>query len=593
MRKFPKLVAIVLAIAIVICPAMCLSAMADSPNSYSLSYDEGVLTITVTSETGFMVSYLNVDIEGYAVDEENITVTTEEGRAFSANPIFEDGVLALLVAPTEAYDISLVTEAVVSVPLEELVEVERYYIALTKIQAADAGSAEVPESFLVFDGVDANGYVEEVIPTVDALPHECDVVEYVDNGDGTHNGVCDCEDATVLIENEDHIDEDADNVCDYCLADIDNGGSEEPEDPICEHVNITYVSHVAPIQGGANGSITYLCSDCAEEYTEEVLYDDTFKFASAVAEYKSETILKFLFSTTAANWSGVDQSKSFAILTKDNNDDEGGDAIVKVEYISDLTENGQITSNIAMVFPLAAKELNDNVARQIIVYKDGAWYSRKVGNYSFVTYAASTLAKTSVEATEKTLIMDLLNYGTIAQNRFGYNTANPANTANDTFNSYSGSTNDVTLTNNRRTDNKKDRYRFNSVAASFESRAEMNFLITNNDTNRTNIADTTSIYVIVDYIDADGAEQHMRFTGSDFRVTPSGAVYIDFSELHASQMRQEVTVTLYAADDDAVQYIVYYSLEYYAASKVGDATEGEITEALIRFGDSANAHFNK
>ena len=369
---------------------------------------------------------------------------------------------------------------------------------------------------------------------------------------------------------------------------------QKPVEPECEHENITYVSHVAPIDGGANGSITYTCTDCNETFTEEVLYDNTFKFDSAYASYQAETILSFTFKTTDTSWNGVDQTKSFAILTKDDNDDDG-DRIpdVKVQYLSELTNGGTLTSDIVMTYPLAAKELNDNVARQIIVYKNGVWYSRKVGNYSFVTYAVSTLAKATVAGTEKTLIMDLLNYGTIAQTRFGYNTANPANTADASFASYSGSTNEIELVKNTRTDNKKLLYRFNSVSASFESRAEMNFAITDTTTARNPISDTSLVYVEIEYTDAYGVKQTKTIHGDEFRIDSAGNVYADFAELHATQMRQEITATLKSTADDSVQYIVYYSLEYYAASKIDDAKDGEICEALIRFGDSANAHFNK
>ena len=385
----------------------------------------------------------------------------------------------------------------------------------------------------------------------------------------------------------------ADDMTDVNEADIAitaTNGSLVVEEAVteCAHANITYVSHVAPIEGGPNGSITYACGDCGETMTEEVFYDNTFKFATAYADYQAETILCFTFNTTAANWTGVDQTKSFAILTKDDNSSDEATPVVKVQLISELTNNGALTSNIVMSYPLAAKELNDNVARQMIVYKDGKWYSRKVGNYSFVNYATTGMGQFG--DSEKTLIMDLLNYGTIAQTRFNYNVDNPANA---TFGAYSGSTNEITVSNNVRTENKKDRYRFNSVAASFESRAEMNFTITDTTSSRKPITDTSLVYVEVAYTDALGNPQVKVITGDEFRITSTGDVYVDFAELHATQMRQEVTVTLKASDDDSVQYVAYYSIEYYVAAQWNNAKDGAICQALIRFGDSANAHFSK
>ena len=100
MRKISKLLAVVLAVAMLICPAMCLTSIAEETpaGAYTVAYDEenGVLTVDVTPSKSFLVSLIKIAVEGFVIDEENITVTTVEGINFSANPSYENGVLTLL-----------------------------------------------------------------------------------------------------------------------------------------------------------------------------------------------------------------------------------------------------------------------------------------------------------------------------------------------------------------------------------------------------------------------------------------------------------------------------------------------------------------
>ena len=322
MRKFPKLLAVVLAIAIVICPAMCLTTMADTSNGYSVSYNETnkVLTVEITSATGFMVSFLTIDIDGYVVDDENVTVVTQEGYEFAANADYQDGVLKLLVAAKEASDIHLVTKATVSVPAEEDPAAERYYIALTNIQAADAGTAETPESFLEFAGVAEDGAVENVVPTVDKLPHECDVVEYIDNGDGTHNGVCDCADATVLIENEDHADEDFDGACDFCDAVlevphecdvvnyVDNGDG--THNGVCDCADATVLIEN---EDHADENADNVCDYCDADIEVAVEYSLTHSSATISGLASAIT---FGFKYSGISFSDIDAIEDFGVLVQ-------------------------------------------------------------------------------------------------------------------------------------------------------------------------------------------------------------------------------------------------------------------------------------
>lgn len=157
MRKFPKLLAVVLAIAIIICPAMCLTSMAETPaNDYTVSYADDVVTVKVDAANGFLVALLRLDVEGFDVNEAGIAVTTTEGVEFGANPDFDAdaGVLSLLLAAKDAANINVVTSATVTIPVTKTATDDNYGIKLTTIQAADAGSVVdgvlVAEDFIDF-----------------------------------------------------------------------------------------------------------------------------------------------------------------------------------------------------------------------------------------------------------------------------------------------------------------------------------------------------------------------------------------------------------------------------------------------------------
>lgn len=167
MKKISKLLAVVLAVAMLICPAMCLTSMAEtSTDAYTLNYADGVLTVNVAPGEDFLVSLIKIDIEGYVVDEDNIAVTTEEGVSFSANPSYENGVLTLLLASKEAANVHLVSSATVTIPATKDESASKYYIALTNIQVATTGTADAPDSFIAIDGVNADGAVANVVPVV-------------------------------------------------------------------------------------------------------------------------------------------------------------------------------------------------------------------------------------------------------------------------------------------------------------------------------------------------------------------------------------------------------------------------------------------
>ena len=82
--------------------------------------------------------------------------------------------------------------------------------------------------------------------------------QWKDNGDGTHDQVCDdC--GTVLVDNEEHVDEDGNNICDKCQAVI-----------TCLHEHVTYTDN-------GDGTHTGHCSDCDKDVYMNEAHEDMLK----------------------------------------------------------------------------------------------------------------------------------------------------------------------------------------------------------------------------------------------------------------------------------------------------------------------------
>lgn len=616
MRKFPKLLAIVLAIAIVICPAMCLTTMAETPvNGYSVEYANDVLTIKVTSDTGFMVSFIKVAINGFTVDEDNVTVATKEGIEFAANPSYEEGVLSLLLAAKEAADIDLVTEATVTVPAVPNEEVDSYYIALTNIQAADAGTAEAPESFLEFEGVTTEtGAVENIVPTVDGALHECTAVEYVDNGDGTHNGICDCADATIVVENEDHIDEDADNACDLCDAEL------EVED-VCEHV-WEYVT-ATPAEGTGSGdalanytttkpgSITIKCSVCDHEETQPVTYYGRPKCYTSNALYESAITLTFSARKDRMLKLGQYDEAFVRFAHVISSDGSLKETSQRVADGKDTVANN--LERKTFEYPVKSLQLTEEIVTNVFIRVDGVWYSGESFGYSVRSYADEVLTYDTVEQSEKALIVNMLRYGAKMQILKNYNIENLADA--DLPAEYAAlitetdPTIEGTPTYNAEIGNDCLQILPSTIRLFMDSRTEVLLRVRSDRYTADKYKDDFIIEAV--WESAKATERSAKFYnvayapedvtttyGQDSASSNQGRWEFYFGECPAYDFRQVITFKLYDPEDQidvgnefsaSFEQMINYVI---AQGQCSDA-EIEMYNAMMNYSDAAKAHFCK
>lgn len=162
MRKLPKLLAVVLAIAIIICPAMCLTSIAaeSSNNGYDIQLTGDTLNVEVNPSGGFLAALVKIRLVGYSVygaDEDGwIASLDTDVERITARGLFEDGVLSIVVAPSALNDVELAESVNIAVELVKNNEAKTHTIALTHIQAAKIVDSETGEleKLIELEGVD-------------------------------------------------------------------------------------------------------------------------------------------------------------------------------------------------------------------------------------------------------------------------------------------------------------------------------------------------------------------------------------------------------------------------------------------------------
>lgn len=288
MRRFPKFLAVVLAIAIIISSAMCLTITAESNNSVSAEYVDGNLVVTVQASEGFLASLVRLDVVGYEVDldqfpeieayngEERLLADPEDENSasqFAAHMDFEDGVLSFILMPKDDF-INSATKVQVTVEMPEADGATRKYIAITKVQAAYAGAVDESgnfteeESLLQFEGVAEDGTLE----TADVIVDECEHINTTTEEKDSHCLITGytkviCVDCGETISTEEkprwtHIDENFNGKCDHgcqtTVAYTDNGDDTHAVVWNDANYEATNVAHV-------DSDTDYLCDACGAQ----------------------------------------------------------------------------------------------------------------------------------------------------------------------------------------------------------------------------------------------------------------------------------------------------------------------------------------
>ena len=252
------------------------------------------------------------------------------------------------------------------------------------------------------------------------------------------------------------------------------------------------------------------------------------------------------------------------------------------EYI--VTEY-EIESDGRYVFQFAnipAHFMNETVYAYICAtYSDGEVYDGRVLEYGIYKYAYSTLGKAATPAKDKTLIVDLLNYGAAAQIKKGYNvdalvnadlTAEQAGWGTAAKPAYQ----DLTTT------------KFVTIENPTASFKGVQLVLDTSVCIRARFvpgADTENVKVTTE----NGQEWIIPLSECEF-IDASQGYYVYLDKLNANQMREAVYFTACDAEGNAVSNTLRYSICSYAARTTSGTTDLlNLLEAMIKYGDSAAA----
>ena len=239
---------------------------------------------------------------------------------------------------------------------------------------------------------------------------------------------------------------------------------------------------------------------------------------------------------------------------------------------------------------LTAKEMTATVRITLYGVKDGVVTRGEIRDYSVLTYAKNTLAK-AVAPGLKTLLVDMLNYGAQAQEYFGFHEEFLANStltaqeqalatvAEPDIRSYMVQ-DDPTIPGS-------GSYGLSVVGASLslKDKVELNFYMT----PVTDIVEDKTMVIV--YTNDKGEEITAEIEARDFVADSSGRYKATFSELTAKDMRTVVTCYMVDGDGVRVSNAMTYSIESYAAAKIGNDTLKPLLMAMMKYGDSAESFF--
>ena len=218
---------------------------------------------------------------------------------------------------------------------------------------------------------------------------------------------------------------------------------------------------------------------------------------------------------------------------------------------------------------IAAKEMSDEV-RVTICNANGEAVSNTWID-SIRDQSMRALEKAAVTDLEKTMIVDMLNYGAAAQEYFGYNTADLAN--NQLTAEQKALASEAKGCTNGRTSS-------GSYAAStvvLKSNIQLMFAFA--DVNET-------MYAEVTYTNHRGIEKTITIDGASFGSN-NGYSIVTVDALVVADARQDVTCRVYDASGDLVASVTDSVASYTARN-----TDSELFVLMMKYSDSAYAYFH-
>ena len=323
-----------------------------------------------------------------------------------------------------------------------------------------------------------------------------------------------------------------------------------------------------------DGTQTRTCSVCGESETKEAPNTALLRRRGNALSLGSSITLATYISKDVVDY----YDEVYAEFTRNGK-------IEKV-YPSDKTLTSNSTVYCIFYYTgISPQALGDNVSITFYGIKDGVTYNGNAYKYSATEYIKSTL-KSTTSAKLKTLLVDLVYYGEACQVYQNYRTDNLLTDILTDEQKAFHSTGDLNLTNIKNSKYSLCDNRLVKFGTALRLNNSVKMAIAMNMTNVT--LEELSLKV-------KKGSRTMTYSYSknpeNFGKGKDGYWYFYFDGVYANQMSDEVLITAYKGSEQ-VSYTLKYSVESYAAI-VTDAKIKAVTDAMMRYGNSAKAYVGK
>ncbi len=324
-----------------------------------------------------------------------------------------------------------------------------------------------------------------------------------------------------------------------------------------------------------DGTQTRTCSACGESETKEAPNTALLRRRGNALSLESSITLATYITKDVVDY----YDEVYAEFTRNG----------KTEKVYSSGKTLTSGSTVYCVFDytgISPQALGDDVSITFYGVKDGVTYNGNAYKYSATDYIKSTLNKPTSSAKLKTLLVDLVYYGEACQVYQNYKTDNLLTDILTDEQKALHSTDDLNLTNIKNASYETCENRLVKFGTALRLNNSVEIAMPLNMTNVT--LDDLSFKVKI-------GSRTLTYTYAEnpdnFEKGKDGYWYFYFDGVYANQMSDEVFITAYKGDEQ-VSYTLKYSVESYAAT-VTDAKLKAVTDAMMRYGNSAKAYAGK
>ncbi|MBQ9886173.1 MAG: InlB B-repeat-containing protein [Lachnospiraceae bacterium] len=316
-----------------------------------------------------------------------------------------------------------------------------------------------------------------------------------------------------------------------------------------------------------------------------IILDENPAFAGASISLENDFSLHFYIPAQFL----ADKTNPYVVFTKHT--DDGSVDICQYDYV-EKSIGGTLYRRYSFR-NIAAAEMGTEITARLFYNADGIDHMSHVFSYSIRQYAMDMLARTN-DAELKTLLVNMLNYGTEAQKYFGVSTNSPVNAGLTEEQKKFATAQEPELENHKSIIPLEGATAgFEGYSLSLKRNVTLNYYI---DLSASGLS-AEEAALELSWQDADGTEKTSVIDGSAFAAKRYGnkILYVAIlDELKSVQMRTVVSATVVRKADQApISDTLCYSIESYAQSQMenNSALSALICE-MMKYGDAAEVYFS-